>query len=125
MHTRVVQVHGGRCARVCGNIQNGEGRGLHRGLELYKSAQCQGRADHAGEVCKTTLERAREEEELGLGSKGWWEVLQPVYECNGLDGAELPRISHTVSLNQSQSSWIGCLRTAEARSLIMLTLNWS
>jgi hypothetical protein len=36
---------------VGGNIQNGEGRGLHCGLELGKRSQCQGRANHAAEVC--------------------------------------------------------------------------
>jgi hypothetical protein len=56
---------------------------------LYKRAQCHGRVNHAEKVCKTTLERTREEEELGLGSKGWWEVLQLVDECNGLVSAFL------------------------------------
>jgi hypothetical protein len=37
----------------------------------------------AGEVCQATLERAGEEEELDLTSKGWWEVLQFADVCNG------------------------------------------
>jgi hypothetical protein len=39
---------------------------------------------------KATLERAGEEKELSVSSKGRWEVLQlVVYECNGLAGAIL------------------------------------
>jgi hypothetical protein len=83
-HQRVVEAHCGRCVRVGGKIQNREGCVLHRGLELGKGAQCQGRADHAGEVGQATLARAGEEQELGLSSKGWWQVLQFPDECNGL-----------------------------------------
>jgi hypothetical protein len=58
-------------------------------LELGKRAQCQERPNHAGEVCQATLERAGEREELGSSSKGWSEVLQLVYECDGLISAIL------------------------------------
>jgi hypothetical protein len=33
-HEGVVEAHGGCCVRVGGDIQNGEGCGLHCGLEL-------------------------------------------------------------------------------------------
>jgi hypothetical protein len=84
-----VEAHGGRFVEVRGNMQNGEGRCLYRGLELGESAQCQGRANHTGEVCQATLARAGEEKELSLSSEGCWEVLQLVYECNGLAGSIL------------------------------------
>jgi hypothetical protein len=55
----------------------------------WQGGQCQGRADHAGKVGQATFERAGEEQELGLSSKGWWEVLQSSAECNGLVSAIL------------------------------------
>jgi hypothetical protein len=88
-HQRVVQAHSGRCVGVGGKVDNSEGCVLHRSLRLGKGAQCQGRADHAGEVCQAMLERAGEEQELGLSSQGWWEVLQFLNECNGLVSAIL------------------------------------
>jgi hypothetical protein len=75
-HQRVVEAHCGRWFGVCGKIQNREGCVLHRGLELGKGAQCKGTADHAREVGQATLERAGQEQELGLSSKGWREVRQ-------------------------------------------------
>jgi hypothetical protein len=54
---------------------------LRRGLS---ASQCQGSAKPAGEVCWATLERAEEDDELGLSVKEWWEVLQFADECNGL-----------------------------------------
>jgi hypothetical protein len=61
---RMVEAHGGRCVGVGGNIQYGEGRGRSPPrFELGKRAQCQGGANHAGDVCEATLERARAEEE--------------------------------------------------------------
>jgi uncharacterized membrane protein len=38
---------------------------------------------------QATLERAGQEQELGLSSQGWWEVLQFPDECNGLISASL------------------------------------
>jgi hypothetical protein len=57
-------------------------------LELGKWFQCQGKANHAGEGCQATLERAGEEQ-LGLSSKRCWEVLQLGNECDGLVSAIL------------------------------------
>jgi hypothetical protein len=88
-HQKVVGAHSGRCVRVGGKIQNREGCVLHRCLELGKGVQCQGRADHAGEVGQAALERAGEEQELGLSSEGRWEVLQFPDECYGLVSAIL------------------------------------
>jgi hypothetical protein len=86
----VVEAQWGRCVRVGGKIQNTEDCVHHRGLELGKGAQCQGRAHDAGEVGQATLERAGEEQELDLSSQGWWQqVLQFLDECNGLVGAIL------------------------------------
>jgi hypothetical protein len=83
-HQRVVQAHSGRCVGVRGKFENSEGWVLHRGLELGKEAQCQGRADHAGKVRQKMLDRGREEQEVGMSSQGWWEFLQFLDECNGL-----------------------------------------
>jgi hypothetical protein len=74
----------GRCVGVGGKVENSEGCVLHLGLELGKGAQRQRRADHAGEVRKATLERAAEEQKLGLRSQRWWEVPQFLDECSGL-----------------------------------------
>jgi hypothetical protein len=103
-HERVVEAHGGRCVGVGGNIQKGQGRGLHRGLELGKRAQCQGRTSPAGEVCQATLERAGEREELALSCKGWWEVLQLVDECNGLVSTIL-HVRGNVNIGTSRGPW--------------------
>jgi hypothetical protein len=72
-HQRVVQAHIGRCVGVEGKVENSEGCAIHHGLELRKGAECQRRADQAGEV----------RQELGLSSQGWREVLQFPDECNG------------------------------------------
>jgi hypothetical protein len=83
----VLQAHSARCGGVGRKIENSEGCILHRGLELGKGGRCQGSADQAGEVRQATLERAVEEQELGLSSQGRWEVLQFPDECNGLVSA--------------------------------------
>jgi hypothetical protein len=40
-------------------------------------------------MCQAALEKAEEDEELGLCSKGWREVLQFDDECCGIVGAIL------------------------------------
>jgi hypothetical protein len=82
-HQSVVQAHSGSCVGVGRKVDNSEGCVLHRGLELGKGALCQGRVDNAGEMRRATLKRAGEQQELGLSSQGWWEVLQLLDTCNG------------------------------------------
>jgi hypothetical protein len=64
VHERVVEAHGGRRVGVSGNIQNGEGRVLHSGLELGKRAQCQ------GEQCGRSV--SGDVEESGRGGGTWF-----------------------------------------------------
>jgi hypothetical protein len=96
VHERVEEAHGGSCVGVGVNIQYGVGRGLDRGLKLGKRAQRKGGANHAKKVCHATLERVKENKEPGWSSKGWWEVLQLLYECNGLVSAILLGLQITV-----------------------------
>jgi hypothetical protein len=130
MRTRgVVEAHGGRCVGVGGNVQNGEVRCLQCGLELRKRAQCQGRANHAGEVYQATLERAGEEEGLGLNSKGWWEVLQLFDEWDGMVSVIL-HVRGDVSIGTNkgtggQEPVCGMLDIEGARCLLSSCVRWS
>jgi uncharacterized membrane protein len=71
-----------------------------------------------GEVCQATLKREGEEEELGLRSEGWWEILQLVDECDGLVSTILHvRVDESIGTNRgtggrnpSASCWISRLR---------------
>jgi hypothetical protein len=69
-HDRVVWAHGGSSVRVSRKFQNGKSCFPGRGLELGKRAHCQQRADQVGEVRQATLDRAGEDEEPCLSSKG-------------------------------------------------------
>jgi hypothetical protein len=76
IRTRLVEAHGCSGAGAGRNIENGESRFFDRRLELGKRAHCQGRAELAAGVCQAILERAVDDEELGLSSKEWFEVLR-------------------------------------------------
>jgi hypothetical protein len=67
---RVVHANSCRCVRVRGKVESSGGCDLQCSLELDKRAQCLESADHAEEVRQVTLERAGEEQQLGLSSQG-------------------------------------------------------
>jgi hypothetical protein len=100
---RVAQAHGDRCAGVCGNIQKREGRGLHRGFGALYEGPVPGEGEPRRRSVQDDWREREREEELGLGSKEWGEVLQLVYECNGVVSA-IPHVCGDVFIGADRGT---------------------